>query len=464
MSAPQRVSSVVVNTYGLANLGFSLMVSMTSNYYAFFLTDVLFMPAAVMATLMMVLNLLDMLTVPAAGVIMQKSNLPWGKNRSWMLIGPPITLVTFTLIFTNPPVDSVWRYVWIVIVYTIAHGSYNLSFGALNAMLPILGRNPKDRAILSIRRLQFSSVSRFIFGAISMPMLLFFTGGVAAVPGVRGFTFTALILSSVMLMMFWLVFKVTEPYESGSTTRAEQKKSELSGKEMLQQLFNSPPLLALIFGETARNVAAFALTYTIAYYFRYVMQNMALMPVFMSSIAVIGVGASILVQLVNKFMDKRHIYTSGLFLCLVGHTLAYLFARDLITFIIFMGINQIGISFMMGISFAMFSDCCDYGKLKTGKDATPFIMNLSNLSPKLGKIVSSGVIGFSLAAIGYVADMEYTPQLAASIRAILHLVPMVFIALALVITTLFNKLTTARVLDIQNQLRAAREAESASTN
>ena len=208
MSAPQRVSSVVVNTYGLANLGFSLMVSMTSNYYAFFLTDVLFMPAAVMATLMMVLNLLDMLTVPAAGVIMQKSNLPWGKNRSWMLIGPPITLVTFTLIFTNPPVDSVWRYVWIVIVYTIAHGSYNLSFGALNAMLPILGRNPKDRAILSIRRLQFSSVSRFIFGAISMPMLLFFTGGGAAVPGVRGFTFTALILSSVMLMMFWLVFKV----------------------------------------------------------------------------------------------------------------------------------------------------------------------------------------------------------------------------------------------------------------
>ena len=169
-------------------------------------------------------------------------------------------------------------------------------------------------------------------------------------------------------------------------------------------------------------------------------------------------------QLVNKFMDKRHIYTSGLFLCLVGHTLAYLFARDLITFIIFMGINQIGISFMMGISFAMFSDCLDYGKLKTGKDATPFIMNLSNLSPKLGKIVSSGVIGFSLAAIGYVADMEYTPQLAASIRAILHLVPMVFIALALVITTLFNKLTTARVLDIQNQLRAAREAESASTN
>ena len=242
-----------------------------------------------MATLMMVLNLLDMLTVPAAGVIMQKSNLPWGKNRSWMLIGPPITLVTFTLIFTNPPVDSVWRYVWIVIVYTIAHGSYNLSFGALNAMLPILGRNPKDRAILSIRRLQFSSVSRFIFGAISMPMLLFFTGGGAAVPGVRGFTFTALILSSVMLMMFWLVFKVTEPYESGSTTRAEQKKSELSGKEMLQQLFNSPPLLALIFGETARNAVAFALTYTIAYYFRYVMQNMALMPVFMSSIAVIGV-------------------------------------------------------------------------------------------------------------------------------------------------------------------------------
>ena len=139
MSAPQRVSSEVVYTYGLANLGFSLMGSMTSNFYAFFLTDVLFMPAAVMATLMMVLNLLDILTVPAAGVILQNSNLPWGKNRSWMLIGPPITLVTFTLIFTNPPVDSVWRYVWIVIVYTIAHGSYNLSFGALNAMLPILG-------------------------------------------------------------------------------------------------------------------------------------------------------------------------------------------------------------------------------------------------------------------------------------------------------------------------------------
>ncbi|HZK25330.1 MAG TPA: glycoside-pentoside-hexuronide (GPH):cation symporter [Oscillospiraceae bacterium] len=464
MSAPQRVTNVVVNTYGLANLGFSLMVSMTSNYYAFFLTDVLLMPAAVMATLMMVLNLFDMLTVPTAGVIMQKSNLPWGKNRSWMLIGPPITLITFTLIFTNPPLEGVFRYLWIIIIYTIAHGSYNLSFGALSAILPILGKTPEDRAILSIRRLQFSSISRFIFGAISMPMLLFFTARGATVPAVRGYTFTSLVLSSVMLTMFWLVFKVTEPYETrnNSQSAAQQKKSNISGKEMLQQLFKSPPLLALIFGETARNVAAFALTYTIAYYFRYIIQNMSLMPVFMSSIAVIGVVASLLVQLVSKYMDKRHIYTAGLVLCLVGHTLAYLFARDLITFIIFMGINQVGVSFMMGISFAMFSDCCDYGELKTGKVATPFIMNLTNLSPKLGKIVSSGVIGFSLAAIGYVAEMEYTPQLAANIRAIIHLVPMLFIAVALVITTLFNKLTIETVLNMQNQLRANREADSAS--
>ena len=63
---------------------------------------------------------------------------------------------------------------------------------------------------------------------------------------------------------------------------------------------------------------------------------------------------------------------------------------------------------------------------KTGKDATGFIMSLSNLPVKFAAILKSVLIPFALMASGYVAGSAATPQMRQAIINAYTLIPAVF--------------------------------------
>ena len=88
-------------SYSFADVTFSLMVTLSNTYAQFFLTDIAFFPTTIVASILFFGRILDALSVPVTGGIIDRSNLKWGKFRPWLVVGSVLTLLFNVLIFKN---------------------------------------------------------------------------------------------------------------------------------------------------------------------------------------------------------------------------------------------------------------------------------------------------------------------------------------------------------------------------
>ena len=101
--------SVMSFRYGLTN-GFStLITTMASTYWAIFLTDAVGLETAVMAGILSAASIVDMVSVPFIGIIMQKAKFKSGKFRPWLILGAVTAAVFRWLTFTDPVLQALLR-------------------------------------------------------------------------------------------------------------------------------------------------------------------------------------------------------------------------------------------------------------------------------------------------------------------------------------------------------------------
>ena len=97
----KRLPALLSHSYGLSYFTFTLMMFLALNYYSVFLTDVAMIAAAHVSIIMFITHIVDAFSVPFSGSIIQKSNMRWGRFRSWLVFIPVSTCIFFTLTFTN---------------------------------------------------------------------------------------------------------------------------------------------------------------------------------------------------------------------------------------------------------------------------------------------------------------------------------------------------------------------------
>lgn len=453
MSTQARLKPAHMIMYGTALFGFNLMMQMNTMYFAFFLTDMALIPAALMGTIVMICRIGDMISVPIVSGLMEKINMRWGKFRSWLLVGGPILAVFFTLIFINPNISSTTAKIgYYVTVYLIAHVFVNFTYAALYGLVPVMGKHPEDRTLLSARRNQFYSAAGVGFGLIAMPIILFFSGGPK--PAQHGFTLTVALFALVMAITYLLAFKASKDYDLPAAQDPNAAKQPgLTGGEMVSQTVQNPPFLAMIVGDICRCIALFGVAGVAAYYFRYVANDMKTISIFFTTAGLIQFGTAMIFPFLAKVIDKRNLYIAGHVIILVSQFSAWLFAHNSMSFIVLVGLSYMGISICSSASPAMFADSCDYGEWKTGKSARGFIMSMANMPPKIALITTGSFTGFALAAMGYVANKPASPELVEGIRNLIHLLPAGAALVGIIVVALFNKMTVAKTQEMQREVQ-----------
>lgn len=444
----------MIYAYACAVLGFNVMMNMNTTYVNFYLTDIALIPVATVAVLLLIVRIADMFLVPIAGGVMEKSNMKWGKYRSWLLVGAPILGVFFTLIFTNFNVSLPIKIAIFMIVYLAAHFCVNLVYGALYALIPLMSKSNHERSLISAARVQFTAINQIFFGYIGMPLILFFTGSGATEPGARGFMMTTAVICIFMVVTFWIAFKATEKFDIPNvlTTKENKKKPTLSAKEMTSLTIKNPHLLAVILGDTLRGLTNFSIFGAIAYYFIYVIGDISKISMFLGTLGIINLITATLVPVACKVIDKRTLYMAGLLTIAVTSITAFFVATSALAFTIIVGIAFVGLSITVTTSPAMFADATDYSELKYGKEGKGFLMSLANLPPKISLIIAGVITGAILSAVGYVPGMAPTPELIIGIKAIVHIVPAVSCLIGIAIIMKFNKLTVSKVQEIQDDI------------
>lgn len=447
------LSQLVIWTFGLSEIGALLVASIGTQYFPFYLTNVLMLSAATMGSVLLITRVFDIVTILLSSVVEEKVVLKWGKCRSWVGIMCPLAAIIGIIQYSGIGSGN-GKVVIACVCYVLFFGFFNFGRTAQMALLNTIGKTPEERAQLSARKAQFASIAGVVFNSTFLPLLLLVSGAASKTETTqKGFFVAVAVFMVIYVVLQLLLFVTSKPYDLPGTGMDEtSKKVRLSGKEMAEQIFKNPPLMLMLVAETCKTLTQNLFNGLIVYYFTIVAQDLTLQPKFSTIIAIFTLAGSLVIgQSLRKKLGKKNSYMFGFAAMIIALMLARLLAATNTTlFLIIMGI---GFFFFAGIAScgpAMFGDCVEYGKWKTGKEARAFIMGLYTLPIKIGVWLLGGVSGFLLAAIGYDATAAVTPAMQSGMFNIITFGPAAFALLGLICTIAYP-LSEKRVKEIMEE-------------
>ena len=83
----KSVYSVQSYRYGLGNFFTTIITNLSSTYFCACLTTAVGLSATAMGSAMAVASMIDTISIPIIGILIQKSNFKSGKFRPWILWG-----------------------------------------------------------------------------------------------------------------------------------------------------------------------------------------------------------------------------------------------------------------------------------------------------------------------------------------------------------------------------------------
>ncbi len=440
----------VINLYGLPSFGFQLFVNMEIFFFAAFLTDYAKIPVAMAGTVLMVTSIFDIVWVPTAGIILEKSSMRWGRYRSWLLIGPPLAAMFFVLQFSkigDPTINAIL----VSLGFIISHLIWNIFYAGHIAMNNSMTTVREDRISMASNRGMFNALGSIAFSMIGAKSIQVLGGGNQAL----GCTLTVVASGIIMILCYWTLFSITKEYAYHPKANAQAEARDKMGiGEMLKQIVVNPPLIGLMLAELGRYLGRFIIFGMAFYYFKYVIANLAVIAIFFTGLNVVCFfGAMATAPLAKKF-GERNTYILSLSLFIIGLLLVWLIPMNHVTFMIVMFVAYLGYGMPDALGVAMYSATVDYGEWRTGKNARGFIMSLISFPIKTAIFVRSVVITGVLVSAGYVADMAATPELIQGIKNGIALVPALFIGVGLLIIIMLYRITPEKLKDMQQEIAA----------
>lgn len=440
----------IINLYGLPSFGFQLFVNMEVFFFAAFLTDYAKIPVAMAGTVLMVTSIFDIVWVPTAGVILEKSSMRWGRYRSWLLIGPPLAAIFFVLQFTKIG-DPVTNAILISVGFIVSHLVWNIFYAGHIAMNNSMTTVREDRISMASNRGMFNALGAIAFSLMGAKTIAFLGNGNQAM----GCTLTVAVSGVLMILSYWGLFAMTKDYAyHPENNGATDKKDKMPITEMLKQILVNPPLIGLMLAELGRYLGRFIIFGLAFYYFKYVVNNLGAITLFFTGLNVVCFfGAMATAPLAKKF-GERNTYILSLSLFIAGLLAVWLLPMNSVSFMIVMFVGYLGYGMPDALSVAMYSATVDYGEWKTGKNARGFIMSLISFPIKTAIFVRSVVITGILVSAGYVADMAATPELIEGIKNGIALVPALFIGAGLFIILVLYRITPEKLKEMQEEIAA----------
>ncbi len=126
-SAAGRDDSVDLSTkvsYGLGALGKDFACSIIYIFLMFYYTDVAGLSAAFVGTLFLVARVVDAVTDPMMGLVVDNTRSRFGKFRPWIVIGTLVNSFALVAVFSTHMLSGTWLYVYAAVTYILRGVTY----------------------------------------------------------------------------------------------------------------------------------------------------------------------------------------------------------------------------------------------------------------------------------------------------------------------------------------------------
>jgi len=386
--------------YFFQNVGTSLGTSVPLYFLMYFLTDFAGITPAIVATILLISRVVDFAFAMVVGPIIQKSNMRWGRYRSWILISVFLVQIGLFMMFINPDISLVAKAIIVCIGYILQNAPMNsLVTAKFGLMANIAGPSMENRMAITAKVVQGMRVASIAVSAATLPFVHYILAR-----GMNGFLIVSMIYGVVMVITSLVMFVKTKEFDT-YTPDLKNAMSVGIGQMYGQTLRNSQMWVVLI-ANSLSTTAMLLIAQLGIYYFQYSIGNVRMQPVATTILACVAVLAAFVMAPVAKKIGKRNsAITSALFgavcMALIG-----LFAHQSVWFyIVVSAIMGFAAALVGVVGVNLFLDAAEYQLYKTGKDSRTFVMSLYNMPMKIGLAVSAPIASFILTSSGYTQEI-----------------------------------------------------------
>lgn len=452
----EKTSPKLAFAYGIGEVAQQLSWYMVNNYLTIFYTDVVGLTASAISLIMLIARVWDAINDPIMGNIADKTNTRWGKFRPYLMFAPPFLAIFNLLTFTVWPVQGVLKVVLCLVCYIGTGMIFTILGTAHGAIVNVIAVDSQVRMNLSTARGIGSGIISIVLSLVVMPMILFF--GQSDVATGKGYFWTAVVLSVVMLPCFWIEAyfckeTYTEKFHGGNTSGDKNSANFFTN---LKELCKNDQLLRVVISTLFGAICVTARMSLLAYYIIYVIGNYAMISLVFTMMTIAQLVGTFLIPAATKKFGKKNYMIILSVLMILGFVGIFFWGAKSMPLMLVL-------SFMCGLcnssgalSYGMVSDCIEYGAWKLGKRQEGLAASFLSLAVKCSTAFC-GVAGVqALALVGYVPNAVQTASAVTGINFVVNIIPAICGVLS-VLPFIGYTLTEKRVAEIRMELEARGE-------
>lgn len=440
MSNMKETSKKERMSYYAYFLGQNIIYILVSMYAMLFFTDYVGISPAAVGIIFLIARVWDAVNDPMFGIIVDKSNPKSGKYKFWTNLASILLPVLVLLMFFVPDIGMSGKIVYVAIIYILWGMVYTVSDVPAFSLTTAMTQNLNERnSLLSVSRL-FPIIGGLLVSTtvIALTNAIGWTGG------------AALVAVITLILMNFMRFNVKERHVAPDTG--------ITVKKILKYLLGNKYLL-IYYGAFAIYAMCNTGVSVQNYFAIYNLGNAG----YIAILSVLGTIPMIIVAFLAPMQSKKFgKYKVTVVVCalMIAVLVGYFFVgyKNLTLVFIFTFVNS-SLTGFMAVMYPMFTaDCIEYGTWKSGERGTAISFAMQTFVTKLGQALASGIVGFLLTAVGYVANTAQSEKALSGIFGTLTLVPAVGALGMLIIFGLFYKL---REKDVEQYIaeNALRNAE-----
>lgn len=450
----KRASKWGVIFYSCGDLASQFVWTFIGSYLTVFYTDIVGLAPAAVAAIMMIARIWDAVNDPMMGAVAERTRTKFGRFRPYLLFGSPLLAISSVICFTHPfSGTSTAGVIFAAVTYIITGMLYtlvNIPYGALAA---VMTEDADQRNMINASRNVGMNIGILVVNGLTAGIMLYFSGEGAEVANGNGYFMTSLVYAIISIPCFLAVF-----FTSKERVMPETRAEKFSLRDTLHNLVTNKYLMILLVIMILQMTAWMGRISVVIYYIMYCLGSFSLIPVIMLAPSVCGIISSLLIpKVIAKFGKKRTLQVAVL--CQAVALLAMYFTPyDNLTLIVI----ESGLAGFFNVSFpcslSLLGDAIDYYEYETGVRSDGVAYATYGLATKLGNAIGASVGVLLLAAFGYVANVQQTPEAMHGINMVVNLFP----AIIFVLTALFActwRLSENEANDIRKKLHERKSAE-----
>ncbi len=434
--------------FGMLCTGFQIAIP---TFLIFYGTQSLALSIVGISLMMTIVKVIDGITDIIAGFLVDKTRSKSGKARPWFLWMSFPYALCFALEFCVPKNWSpTAKMMMLAITYALTVSVFGTMLGvASKALLPRMTSSPKERGTLAV-----------VCGGAGATMVGLLMAVVFPLVNAFGFQKVFVTFAVISFVLCILCYALVREQDIESYVMGKQAESPKIG-DLVKALVNNKYALLILVYILLNQCGGSILQGCGTYYATYVLKDPSMFTKFMLA-GTVGslVGIFIGTPLVKRIGSSK-MFALGCAMAVVGFGAILLTdsSSNLVIivafFFIIMGCQLFTITQLVAMSAA----AVDYGEWKTGVRSEGVTVCLSNFGSKVGGAFGTALMGFCLAAGGFVTGGKaQTPGAIQAIKLTLTgLIPLVYLVLLILFLVTYR--LDKQLPEIQKELRARREVK-----